>query len=296
MATSFMNCSVGFSFAVSFAVSVVFLMPQKFLASAANSHFEPIATNIATKSPLAPVSSRNVSPHENTQMGATQIDRMSPFSGEKQIPLPAALLCHVMLLNSVLERRANRFAEEHGLTFPQWMALGCIGHGGEEGVRHSEIGQSLMLSKAPVTGLIDRLERANYVRRAADLKDRRASRVIISEKGCEVWETVRVSMEASSRETCGCFSESEQQEVLNLLARLLDSAASADPILNYSMQCPTTATFAEPTKTSHKRITKTVFAKTVVEKTKVPKSEVSKNGAPNTQRAAKTRVATRGTK
>ena len=85
---------------------------------------------------------------------------MSPFSDTRDMPLTAALMCHVMLLNSVLERSANRFAEDHGLTFPQWMALGCVGHGGDEGVRHSEIGQRLMLSKAPVTGVIDRLERS----------------------------------------------------------------------------------------------------------------------------------------
>ncbi|HVF85313.1 MAG TPA: hypothetical protein VM821_04980, partial [Abditibacteriaceae bacterium] len=57
--------------------------------------------------------------------------RMAPPSAQcEEIPTEAAVLCHIMLLNSVLERSVNRFADLCGLTFPQWMALGFVGHCG----------------------------------------------------------------------------------------------------------------------------------------------------------------------
>lgn len=181
------------------------------------------------------------------RLGIEQMKRMSPFDDDRDIELSSALLCHVMLLNSVLERQGNRIADEHGLTLSQWMALGCIGHGGEDGVRHSELGQRLMLSKAPITGVIDRLERAGYVKRGLDPNDRRASRVVITPAGCEMWETVRADLEPSSHQICACFSEEEQHLVLSLLSRMLASTASIDPILNFSQNCPGAATFTAPT-------------------------------------------------
>src|SRR5205085_12192673 len=101
--------------------------------------------------------------------------RRPPGFHEEMIP-QAALFCHIFMLNSVLERAGNRVAEGGGLTLPQWMALGCIGHCGDEGIAHSLLGSRLMLSKAPITGVVDRLERAGHVLRAPDAADRRVSR------------------------------------------------------------------------------------------------------------------------
>lgn len=158
--------------------------------------------------------------------------RMAPVSVQDEEILPAsALMCHIMLLNSVLERGSNRFCEAHGLTFPQWMALGCIGHCGEEGIRHSELGNHLMLSKAPVTGVVDRLERGGFVERRPDANDRRVSRVVITSKGEKAWRQVRDTLRERSINVCETLSQDEQGQLLGLLARLLEDAARADPIL-----------------------------------------------------------------
>lgn len=168
------------------------------------------------------------------------MERMAPQSmQEEDVMLSSAVLCHIMILNSVLERTANRYAEEHGLTFPQWMAIGCIGHAGPDGITHSELGQKLMLSKAPITGLVDRLERGGFVVRVADTQDRRVSRVVMTQKGEAVWRQVRQSLRENSQELCSCFSTEEQEQLVSLLSRLLNRVASADPTLEKSqwLQC-----------------------------------------------------------
>jgi len=160
------------------------------------------------------------------------MQRMAPLSVQhEEIRPESTLMCQICLLNSVLERAANRLAEQHGLTLPQWMALGCIGHAGEEGIKHSELGKRLMLSKAPITGVVDRLERGGYVNRTADKIDRRACRIIITPKGEATWKLVRHTLRASAGDFSQCLSETEQQTLVTLLARVLDTAAKSDPIL-----------------------------------------------------------------
>lgn len=138
---------------------------------------------------------------------------------------------HIRMLNSVIERAANRCMEGQDLTLPQWMALGCIGNAEGAGLTHSELGKRLMLSKAPITGVVDRLERGGYVQRGAAPKDRRISLITITPKGEETWKSVRQSLREGASDFYGCLSEEEQQTLLSLLARVLDSAAKADPML-----------------------------------------------------------------
>lgn len=144
--------------------------------------------------------------------------------------LDGAVMCSIMVLNSVLERHGNRILEEHELTLPQWLALGCVASGGSEGVPHSLIGSRLMLSKAPVTGVVDRLERALLVERHPDAHDRRVSRVVITDEGLKMWWRVKGSMKGFSDELFAGFLNSEEQEqLLHLLGRMIGAFAARDP-------------------------------------------------------------------
>jgi len=141
-----------------------------------------------------------------------------------------AVMCSVMILNSVIERQGNRILEEHGLTLPQWLALGCVASGGLEGVPHAQIGATLMLSKAPVTGVVDRLERAGLVERKPDAHDRRVSRVVISAEGTAMWWRVEDAFKAYSRELfSGHLKEAEQEQLIELLGRMLEAFGANDP-------------------------------------------------------------------
>ena len=141
-----------------------------------------------------------------------------------------AVMCSIMVLNSVLERQGNRILEEHGLTLPQWLALGCVAAGGSDGVPHAQIGSKLMLSKAPVTGVVDRLERAELVHRQPDAHDRRVSRVVISEEGLAMWWRVQGSFRGFTSELFeGFLDEDEQERLLELLGKMLGAFAARDP-------------------------------------------------------------------
>lgn len=151
------------------------------------------------------------------------MDMVGP-PGDDDVTLVGALLCSVMVLNSVIERSGNRLLEEHGLTLPQWLALGAIARGGETGVPHSQIGQVLMLSKAPITGVVDRLERAGFARRQPDARDRRVSRAVATPQGVEMWHRVEATLRAHGKSVVdGNFSRLEQETMLRLTSRLMDA-------------------------------------------------------------------------
>ncbi len=140
------------------------------------------------------------------------------------------IYCSIMVLNSVMERAGNRKLEEHNLTIPQWLALGAVLHCGDAGLSHGQLGQRMMLSKAPVTGLVDRLARAGLVKRQPDENDRRVSRVVITPAGETMWNQAHETLNSSSKsDMLENMSDEQQSQLLHLLSHLLSSFASQDP-------------------------------------------------------------------
>ena len=144
--------------------------------------------------------------------------------------LGPGIYCSIMVLNSVMERAGNRTLEEHNLTIPQWLALGAVLHCGNEGISHGQLGQRMMLSKAPVTGLVDRLARAGLVERQPDEHDRRVSRVLITPAGEAMWSRAQETLTSSAKsDMLDSMSQEQQNQLLQLLSLLLSSFASQDP-------------------------------------------------------------------
>lgn len=157
--------------------------------------------------------------------------RFRPCQAKSDKPtLEGTLICHLNLLQSVIMRRANSAADVEGLTFQQWLALGAVAHRGDAGIRHSELGEALLLSKAPVTGMVDRLERAHWAIRKPDEEDRRASRVVVTEEGIKAWQRAQSSIRASSKELFANLDEEEKYQLLSMLGSLLDKVAESDDI------------------------------------------------------------------
>ncbi len=181
----------------------------------------------------------------NSALTAQFIENMTPstelfegYQGEMPIEEPTlaqSILCHVLLLETVMMRTANRITEARELTFTQWMALSMVSHEGKIGITHSELSRRLMLSKAPVTAVVDRLERDGMVLRVADKSDRRVSRVVITSKGLEQWDAVRMDMDDYGKDLLNDLTASEQKLLLPGLAKLLDALAKDDPIMKEAM-------------------------------------------------------------
>ncbi|MGI4795571.1 MAG: MarR family winged helix-turn-helix transcriptional regulator [Janthinobacterium lividum] len=75
-----------------------------------------------------------------------------------------------------------------GITRSQWWVLSQLSRHARSGMLQTELARDLDVGKVTVGGLIDRLEIAGYVVRVPEKTDRRAKRVMITERGHEILE------------------------------------------------------------------------------------------------------------
>ncbi|GGB27793.1 transcriptional regulator [Tistrella bauzanensis] len=80
-----------------------------------------------------------------------------------------------------------------GITRSQWWVMAQLSRSlshGQDGMLQTDLARILDVGKVTVGGLIDRLEAGGFVKRLPDGRDRRAKRVIITERGYEILEAM----------------------------------------------------------------------------------------------------------
>jgi DNA-binding MarR family transcriptional regulator len=91
---------------------------------------------------------------------------------------------------SRLRRSAfDRCLKPLSVTRSQWWVLAYLSR--EDGMTQSQLAEELDLGKVAVGGLIDRLEKAGLLRRAADASDRRINRIFLQPKSKQLIARMR---------------------------------------------------------------------------------------------------------
>jgi DNA-binding MarR family transcriptional regulator len=91
---------------------------------------------------------------------------------------------------SRLRRSAfDRCLKPMNVTRSQWWVLAYLSR--KDGMTQSQLAEELDLGKVAIGGLIDRLEKANLVRRDADANDRRVNRVFLETKSKQLVTRMR---------------------------------------------------------------------------------------------------------
>jgi DNA-binding MarR family transcriptional regulator len=95
------------------------------------------------------------------------------------------LACEGLVEQTVRTRLRTTFE----ITLPQFDVLSELEHAGAA-LTMSQLSQNLMVSNGNVTGVVDRLERDGYVRRAASLTDRRVQFIKLTDKGVDAFRQI----------------------------------------------------------------------------------------------------------
>lgn len=85
-----------------------------------------------------------------------------------------------------IDRQLSGQLEPYGVSIPQMFVLTCLYD--ENGITLKEIGNRTLIDSSSMTVLVDKLEKDNLVERHLDAEDRRAIRVLITEKGQAIAE------------------------------------------------------------------------------------------------------------
>jgi DNA-binding MarR family transcriptional regulator len=140
-------------------------------------------------------------------------------------PRPWEVKVAVALFNfhSRLERCLSDGLSAHSMTLAQYDVLMTLCHG--DGITQQELAERLLVTKANVVGLIDRVSAAGWVERRPDPEDRRVNRLYLTDAGRELAGAAQPGQYALVKKIFGRLTEAELRQMHALVGRL-DSACS----------------------------------------------------------------------
>src|SRR5467141_63092 len=151
-----------------------------------------------------------------------ELKKKRPFES----PQEEALLS-VVRTSDQLQIRSARLLREHGLTPSQYNILRIL-RGEGKPLPILEIASRMIAVVPGITGLIDRLEQAEFVNRVRCEKDRRVIYVALAEKASQALAALDEPLMALHRKLTGHLSQAELKELSRLLEKLREPWAEHD--------------------------------------------------------------------
>lgn len=126
---------------------------------------------------------------------------------------------NLVLTADLLVKRIAELLQPFDLTPASGLVLSILADA-DESLPPNAIADRLIISRATVTGLIDSLERREYVHRLAHQTDRRMVLVEITDKGRAVANAFRPIVHEHQKEWFDVLSQKDQQHLLDSLRQL----------------------------------------------------------------------------
>lgn len=134
------------------------------------------------------------------------------------------LVKEVMATADAFARESQRLFRPHGLTAVQFNVLNVLA-GQSRGLSQRELGDTLVVDRSNVTGLVDRLAKLGWVKRAADPDDRRIHRIELTPAGRKIWQKVQPKFAEAVVQVTAELDEKTVRAALVVLKQLQAGAA-----------------------------------------------------------------------
>lgn len=143
---------------------------------------------------------------------------------------PIALRPHEALLNiyytaSCLKKRAGEFFRRFRLTDVQFNLMMLLRHqsGAKGGMSQAHISNMMLVNRANITSLIDRMEKSGLVIRTAAPEDRRYNVVKLTTHGRKLLARVEPLYAKEVKKIMATLREVEQKRLITMLERIRGS-------------------------------------------------------------------------
>lgn len=120
----------------------------------------------------------------------------------------------------ILEEIHNSFFNKFDISSTKFNLLVVLYTASEDGMTLSEIGEEMLVTKANITGLVDRLEKQGYVIRKRHHGDRRKIIAAITDKGKKFTEKVIEEYKVWSKDVMTILDDDEKSQLLGLFKKL----------------------------------------------------------------------------
>jgi DNA-binding MarR family transcriptional regulator len=149
------------------------------------------------------------------------------LENELKLRKPIALLPHKALLSvyyttSCLKKKADEFFRPFGLTDVQFNALMMLQHqgGAEKGLSQTQLSDMMLVNRANITTLVDRMEKADLVKRTAAKSDRRRNIIKLTTKAKKLLAKVEPLYAQQVIKAMSLLKKGDQNKLISMLDKV----------------------------------------------------------------------------
>ncbi len=130
---------------------------------------------------------------------------------------------NIILTGTLIAKEGDRILRPYGLTDSQFQILALLRDKAKNSaMTQTELGNILLVNRSNITGLIDRMEKAGWVKRKPDTKDRRVNKVSLTRKGQSVLTKAEKTYQKRMADLIGSMSKRDYQQLAKSLLKLRD--------------------------------------------------------------------------
>ena len=142
-------------------------------------------------------------------------------------PLPIEFIVQTVSTSNALLRASRRLFRPHGLSEAQFNVLHIL-QDAAGNLTQRELSEILIVDRSNVTGLVDRMETAGWVKRLPVPGDRRAHRLALTASGRKLWKATYPIYEKAARAVVAKLSPAQLKATRSLLA-MVEASANEQP-------------------------------------------------------------------
>ena len=140
---------------------------------------------------------------------------------------PVVMLAHEALLNtyytaSCLRKKAGHFLNQFGLTDVQFNLMMLLRHqsNSDGGLSQAQLRSMMLVNRANITALIDRMEKSDLVERTSMPMDRRYNIIKLTERGKKILLEIEPLYAQEVDRIMDVLVESEQKRLISMLEKI----------------------------------------------------------------------------
>ena len=119
-------------------------------------------------------------------------------------------------------RRVGNILTEYNMSAQQFSVLGSLDRSGfETGLTVNAMVEYLMVSRQSLNGVLNRMEKAGYIRRLVNPDDQRSRKITLCPLGREVLDKVRPRLQAFYQQSLVDMSEEKRLDSIDSLSFLI---------------------------------------------------------------------------
>ena len=130
-------------------------------------------------------------------------------------------MLNIYYTTASLKKRADAFFKTLGLTDVQFNVMMLLNYqGGGEGLSQVQLSDMMLVNRANVTTLIDRMEKTTLVARTSLSGDRRTNIIKMTAKGKKIFEKAEPMYDKIIKQAMAGFSQGELSKLVSVLEKV----------------------------------------------------------------------------